>query len=173
MSRLDHNHHDEFLRLFMAYESNLRGFVRSLLFSHEEAREVLQNTAVVLWRKFEPGMSHEAFGRWAFGVARLEALIFRRDRARDRHVFGEDIYELLEHAAAARAQPRDDRRDALDACLRKLRSDQLALVMAAYAPDARIDEVARGIGRTAMAVYKSLHRIRIALAACIRETIQA
>jgi RNA polymerase sigma-70 factor (ECF subfamily) len=163
--------HDEFLRLFMAHEAALRGFLRSLLFSHEEVRDVLQNTAVVLWRKYEPGMSPDAFVRWAFGVARMETLVFRRDRARDRHVFSEDVQELLEQAAAARPAPPDDRRDALDACLQKLSPDNLRLVMASYAPDARIDKVAQSIGRTAMAVYKSLHRIRIALAECIRKTM--
>lgn len=173
MPKADRDHHDEFLRLFMAHEAALRGFLRSLLFSNEEVREVLQDTAVVLWRKYEPGMTPDAFGRWAFGVARMETLAFRRDRARDRHVFGDDIHELLEQTAAARAPADDERRLALEACLEKLPPDKLRLVMAAYAPDARIDEVAKSLGRTAMAVYKSLHRIRMGLAECIEKRMAA
>lgn len=173
MGPADQKHHDEFLRRFLGMEASLRGFLRSLLFSHEEVRDVLQETAVVLWRKHEPGMTDEAFRRWAFGVARMEALAFRRDRARDRHRFGDDVYELLERTAAARAEPTDCRLEALEACLGKLPADQRRLVEAAYAPDARIDELAASLGRTAMAVYKSLHRIRIALAECVGKSLAA
>jgi hypothetical protein len=37
----------------------------------------------------------------------------------------------------------------------------------------RIDDLAVALGRTAMAVYKSLHRVRIALADCVARTIAA
>ncbi len=55
----------------------------------------MQETAVVLLRKFDATMDDQAFARWAFGVARMEVLTFRRDRARDRHRFGEEVFELL------------------------------------------------------------------------------
>lgn len=58
----------------METEESLRVFVRSLLFTHEEAREVMRDIAVVLWRKFEPEMDANSFRRWAFGVARMEVL---------------------------------------------------------------------------------------------------
>jgi len=47
------------------------------------------------WRKFDASMSSESFCRWAFGVAVREALVFRRDRARRWHVFGDDVFEML------------------------------------------------------------------------------
>jgi RNA polymerase sigma-70 factor (ECF subfamily) len=173
MQSSDDDVHDEFLRLFLAHEASLKAFLRSLLFSTEESREVMQDVAVVLWRKFEVGMTPERFRRWAFGVARMEALAFRRDRARDRHAFGDAVYELLEESALAPRAALDARRQALDECLEKLPSYQVRLVRAAYAPGARIDTVAVAIGRTAMAVYKSLQRIRLALADCIEQTMRA
>ena len=42
----------------------------------------------------------------------------------------------------------------------------------AYAPGVRIDELAREAGRTPMALYKSLHRIRMALADCIQKVLK-
>lgn len=171
MSPADNHHHDEFLRQFLAAEPSLRGFLRSLLLSHEEVSEVLQDTAVVLWRKHEPGRTDDAFCRWAFGVARMQALAYRRDRARDRLRFSEEVYALIERTATERTVEPDHRLEALDHCLGKLPPEQRALVAAAYSPDARIDELAAGMGRTAMAVYKSLHRIRIALADCVSKTL--
>jgi RNA polymerase sigma-70 factor (ECF subfamily) len=172
MDPLDRDNHDQFLRLFVENEEALRGFVRSLVPTLDDAREVMQETAAVLWRKFDQLELPQDFRRWAFGVARFEALAFRRDRARDRHVFSEDLISLLEAEATEAGEQSDREEQALQGCLKKLPKAQRELVEVAYAPGARIDELAREAGRTPMALYKSLHRIRMALAACIRESLQ-
>jgi RNA polymerase sigma-70 factor, ECF subfamily len=163
--------HDQFLRLFMGLEESLRVFVRSLLFTHEEEREVMQEVAVVLWRKFDPNMNSDAFCRWAFGVARMEALTFRRDRARDRHTFGDEVFELLSQTVLEHSDSLEAERRALDTCLQKLPEDQRQLVQTAYAPGVKIDHLAAQLGRTAMALYKTLHRIRLTLMDCTRRVL--
>ena len=45
------------------------------------------------------------------------------------------------------------------------------LLEAGYAPGVRMDELARSAGRTPMALYKSLHRIRMTLADCVQLTL--
>jgi RNA polymerase sigma-70 factor (ECF subfamily) len=57
-------------------------------------------------------------------------------------------------------------------CLEKLPANQRELVDAAYAPGQRIDELAPRVGLTAMAVYKRLHRIRMALVDCTRKVMR-
>lgn len=126
----------------------------------------MQEVAVVLWRKFDPEMDSPAFCRWAFGVARMEALSFRRDRARDRHTFGEEVFELLAETVLDQSDTLEAERRALETCLKKLPGDQRQLVQAAYAPGVKIDQLATQLGRTAMALYKTLHRIRLKLMEC-------
>jgi len=87
--------HDSFLRLYVECEESLRGFVRSLLPTLEDAREVMQETAAVLWKKYDQLDDPKNFRRWAFGVARFEVLAYRRDKARDRHIFGEELITQL------------------------------------------------------------------------------
>jgi len=163
--------HDQFLRLFMAHEESLRVFVRSLLFSREEEREVMQEVAVVLWRKFVPDISEGEFCRWAFGVARMEVLAFRRDRARDRHSFSDEVFELLSETVLDQTDALEVERRALEVCLQKLPEAQRQLVQSAYAPGARMDELAQRMGRTTMALYKTLHRIRLTLLDCTRRQL--
>lgn len=172
MGSLDRDNHDQFLRLFVENEEALRGFVRSLVPTLEDAREVMQETAAVLWRKFGELDSPKDFRRWAFGVARFEALAFRRDRARDRHVFGEELISLLETEAAVAGEQSDREERALQSCLKKLPNAQRELVEAAYAPGTRIDELAREAGRTPMSLYKALHRIRMTLADCVQDFLR-
>lgn len=140
MEPADREQHDKFLRLFLEHEESLRLFVRSLLFNHEESREVMQEVAVVLWRKFDDSLDEVTFRRWAFGVARMEALTFRRDRARDRHTFGDDIAKLVERTVQAESPTLERERYALEKCVDKLPVDQRKLVDAAYEPGVKISD---------------------------------
>jgi RNA polymerase sigma-70 factor, ECF subfamily len=165
--------HELFLRLFTTNEAALRAFVRSLVPTRADANDVMQEVALVLWRKFGEYPTGEDFRRWAFGVARFKVLAWQRDHGRDRHVFGDDLTTALADEAAARSDGLAARREALQACLEKLPGDQRQLVDDAYAPGARIDELAARCGQTAMAFYKKLHRIRMALIECTRRVMQA
>ena len=171
MDKEDREHHDQFLMLFMEHQEALRLFVRSLLFNSEESREVMQEVAIVLWRKFDNSLDSLSFRRWAFGVARMEVLAFRRDRARDRHTFGDDIVELLERTALEEADIMEQQRQLLSGCVSKLPADQRELVHAAYEPNVKMSNLADEYGWTAMALYKKLHRIRLQLLDCVRQEL--
>ncbi len=171
MTSDEQQRHDRFLRLFLEHEEALRSFVRALVREREEAREVMQEVAAILWRKFDTLESPEDFRRWAFGIARFEALAAARDRARDRHVFSDALLTQLALEAEQAADALDAEREALHRCMEKLPESQRALVAAAYERGTRIDALATRLGRTAMSLYKTLHRIRLALADCTRREL--
>lgn len=171
MNADEQRRHDRFLRLFVEHEASLHGFVRSLTISREEARDVMQEIAAVLWRKFDELASDADFRRWAFGVARFEALAAGRDRGRDRHRFSDDLLQQLADEAEEAADRLSDEREALNRCLKKLPTPQRKLIAAAYERDVQIAQLAERLGRTAMSLYKALHRIRDALAECVRRVV--
>jgi RNA polymerase sigma-70 factor, ECF subfamily len=171
MSTLNDQNHDRFLRLFTEHEPSVRTFVRSLAPSRTDASEVMQEVAVVLWKKFGEFDVTRDFRKWAFGIARFEMLAFLRDRARDRHVFDEELVARLADEAAG-AEPRHAaQREALEKCLQRLTERQRELVLEAYTKGTRMDELAGRRGQTAMSLYKMLHRIRQALLECVQRTI--
>jgi len=161
----------QFLRLFMASEPAVRGFVRSLVPTLNDTNDVMQEVAIVLWEKFAEYETSEDFRRWAFGVAKFKVLSWQRDRMRDRHVFGLETTELLATESERHAGRLEAQRAALQECLRKLSAEQRALVDSAYAPAVRIDALANHLGSTAMALYKKLHRIRLLLAECAKREL--
>ena len=69
--------HDAFLRLFTRFEGNLRAFVTSLPPTRKRVDDVMQESSVVLWRKFsefdQTGATCD-FLAWAFMIARYEVL---------------------------------------------------------------------------------------------------
>ena len=67
----------------------------------------------------------------------------------------------------------DARREALAECLEKLRKTDRQLVLHRYQEHATTRSVAEALGRSVQGTRKSLHRIRMALLACIERTLAA
>lgn len=162
-----------FVRHFTRHEASLRAFVRSLVFSWDDVDEIMQNTGLVLWRKFSDWDPDTEFMKWACVVARFEVLSWRRDRARDRHVFDEDLIALLAKEAEAGAERFPARRRALEVCLGKLPGPLRRVVLAAYEPGVKLREVAKDLGKSATAFYKTLNRTRAKLRECIQREMAA
>lgn len=174
MTDVDSSQHDDFLRLHATHEPAVRGYVRSLLPTRDDASEVMQEVAIVLWRKFEQLDDPKNFRKWAFGVARIEVMTWRRDRARDRHVFSDELADVLAEEAAStiRDERSESQRRALEFCLQKLPADKQRLLQRAYDGDTRIDRLAEELNRSAMSLYKVLHRLRLKMVECTRQFIE-
>lgn len=158
----------EFLRLFVKHEEALRSFARVLLPTWEAVDDVMQEASVVMWKKLGQLESADGFLPWAKVIVRFEALRRRREHARDRHVFGEEVLELLANEAAAIPEAHWEReRAALRDCLAQLAAHHRELVLAPYAGDGRVLALAEQSGRSANSLYKLLGRLREKLMLCV------
>jgi RNA polymerase sigma-70 factor (ECF subfamily) len=108
-------------------------------------------------------------------ITRFEVLKFRRKMARDRHVFHENVMELLAGAAEELdgSGRSEDYRNALQECIKALPEKSRRLIRAAYADDRTIREVADDVGQSATAFYKTLNRIREKLRQCVQQRLDA
>lgn len=165
--------HELFLTVFTANEPAIRAFVRRLVPTQQDAADVMQGVALVLWRKFPELEERDQFRKWAFGVARYETLAWLRDKARDRLVLADDLLNTVALESSEIENQLSAQREALEGCLKKLPSEKRTLVLAAYAPDVRMQDVAEQSGRTVGAFYQWLHRMRVRLLECTRRSLQA
>ena len=172
MNTSEDQNYEDFVRLFTRHEPPLRAFVRSLLPTWDDVDEVMQETSLVLWRKWADFDPATDFTKWGCVVARFEVLKHRRRKARDRHVFAPDLIEMLAEEGADEVEILDSQRKALDACLQQLPDNQRRIVMAAYAPGRTIKETADQTGKSATALYKTLNRIRTALLQCVDNSLR-
>lgn len=163
--------HEDFLRLFMRHEPELRAFVRACLPRAGDVDQVMQEVSLVAWRKFSTLAEAVEFPRWACVIARYEILKFRRALARDRLVLDEDIVEKLATEGAEEMSLRHQQLNALDACIAKLPRDRRELALAAYAPENSMKELAAQVGRTEGSLYQLLARIRQELLRCVEITL--
>ena len=167
--------YEAFLRLFTRCEGNLRGFVASLLPTWEGVDEVMQESSIVLWRKFAcfDQSDESGFLDWAFMIARYEVLKYRRRRATDRLQFSDHVFELLATTAESITATQDERLRLLRECVTNLEPAQLELVKAVYEDGAAIKDVAEQVGRSPTGLYKALARIRNRLATCVQGKLGA
>jgi RNA polymerase sigma-70 factor (ECF subfamily) len=171
MSPAETERHRLFLRSFTAHEPAIRAHVRRLVPARADADDVMQEVSVVLWEKFDTFREGADFRAWAFGVARYEVLAWLRDRGRDRLVLDEEVIAKIALETTADEPHLDRQREALEHCMKKVPDDQRDLLMKAYQPDSRIQDVAQASGRTVAGFYQWLHRIRKTLLECIRRAL--
>ncbi|MEJ6645282.1 MAG: sigma-70 family RNA polymerase sigma factor [Akkermansiaceae bacterium] len=172
MALQEDQRYELFIQRFTSYEQDLRRFIRSLVPTWTDTDEVLQQTAMVIWRKFEQYDADTTFMKWACVIARFEALSYRRKMARDRLVFREDVLNLMADEGVEELDRGRPRHDALVECLSEMPEKQKQFVLLAYTPGVKVKELAEEAGSSAAAYYMRLKRLRRQLMDCVEGKIQ-
>jgi RNA polymerase sigma-70 factor, ECF subfamily len=153
-------------------QTQIFGFIYSLVRNFDDADDLFQQTSLVLWMKYEQFDSSRSFVAWACGVARFEVANFLRGRHRRRCVFSDDFSDLLIDAHAEFEHERlEERRAVLSECMKKLRPCDQELLQACYGESVRIPEVARKWERSIQSIHNSLSRIRRSLFECVQRRL--
>jgi RNA polymerase sigma-70 factor (ECF subfamily) len=164
----------EFAELLRLHQGRLYGYIHSLVRDLDDADDLFQQSAVILWNKFDDFDRARSFFSWACGIARFEVANFVRSRGRRKLYFTDELnLMLIEAAEQLPPQESEDRREALQECLEKLRTRDRELLRACYGDeDDSITAVADKRGRSSHSVYNSLRRIRRSLSECIERTMR-
>jgi RNA polymerase sigma-70 factor (ECF subfamily) len=157
---------DDFVRRLVGAQGALRGFILAHIQDLNLAEDVLQDVSVALWKKIETYQPDRPFLNWALGVARNEVLHSRRDSARSRLVFEEDLIQKVAERYEALEPDLENRRTALRHCIAKLPEHYREAVHQRYVEARPVGEVARRLERSEGAVHMLLTRIRAALLEC-------
>jgi RNA polymerase sigma-70 factor (ECF subfamily) len=162
----------EFARHLRSIQTRLYSCIHSLTRDLNDADDLFQQTALILWKKFDDFDRDRSFFSWACGIARLEVRNFLRSRGRQRLYFSDDLNLLLiEAQEALTSDEEEERREALAKCITKLRERDRELLMECYQDQKGVNEAAGSRGRSPQSVYNSLRRIRRALYECIDRTL--
>src|SRR5262245_16710123 len=85
----------EFAELLRRDQTRLYGYIHSLVLDLNDADDLLQQTTLILWKKFGGFDRDRSFFAWACGIARLEVANFLRSRGRQRLYFSDELNLLL------------------------------------------------------------------------------
>lgn len=156
-----------FLSLFLRSEREIFRYVAALVPSVADAEDIVQQTAIALWEKFDAYDPNQPFTPWAcrFALNKAKQWIERRQRWQALLEGG-----LAEELAQRREELRPElevRLKHLEGCLNKLPGEQRSLVEGYYYRRDSIEKLAETSSRTVAATYKTLQRVRQALQSCI------
>jgi RNA polymerase sigma-70 factor, ECF subfamily len=160
------------MRLFGQARSHVYACILSLLPRAVDADEVLQETTLILWRKFDEFRNGGDFTRWACGIAYNQARKFRREKARTGLQFSDILMERIATVREEHIELLESRRQVLADCLQKLSPRDRELIEHYQTVGTSIKQVADRLNRPVNTIYKALKRVRLALFECVDRTLR-
>ena len=163
--------HERFTRLLLEHEPRILRYVLMFVPNHADGREIVQETAVAMWRQFAEFDPDRSFATWARGFARVQIMRFRRSEQRRQRLSQEATDALILHEENMKATEWDEREAFLNDCLQSLPGAQRQLLEDYYFQHVSVESLAVSRSQTVAAVYKSLQRIRQSLLTCIEKKL--
>lgn len=156
-----------FLSLFLRSEREIFRYVAALVPNVADAEDIVQQTAMVLWEKFDLYDPNQPFTPWACRFALNKAKQWIERRQRWQALLEGGLAEELARRREELQPELDGRLKHLEGCLNKLPAEQRSLVEGYYYRRDPVDRLAAMSNRTVAATYKTLQRARQALQRCI------
>ena len=160
----------EFIGLLTNHQEVIRAYIVSQLPGCPEIRDILQEVNIILWERMKDFQRGSNFGAWACTIAHYKILDYRKRQKKNRFlVFSDELASTL----GAEYHPLDpgvldDKRNALQYCLKKLSSKEKSLLDARYSsPSGGIERLAQETGRSRASLRVTLSRLRAGLRDCM------
>ena len=163
---------EEFILDLTQNQQRLFGFLFKRLADREQAREVLQQTNLVLCRKagdYQPGTN---FPAWAITVARYQLMSYRSTQARNRLVFSDQVERLIDKEEEEAPPFTTQCLAHLRHCLQALSLDNRDLLDNRYDAGHSIKQISKSLNRSEGSIKIKLHRLRRILMDCIQGRLQ-
>ncbi len=170
---LDEERQVRFTQLWTEAQPAVSAYVRAIVRDSHVSKDIVQNTAIVLLRKFVEWDSQREFLPWAMGFAKFEVLAHRRDVARNRLLFDEALLEAITESWPTAVSELSLEQSALHDCLETLPPKARKIVRLRYFEELKMKQVAEQVGSSAGAARIALMRIRRQLLDCVNRRLQA
>lgn len=164
---------EEFLELYASCEHRLYAYIVMLIGNPVDARDILQDTALTLWQKYDEFDRSRPFFAWAHEFARYRTLRYRQIHANDAPTLEPEALNALAARFVDDEGNRDDLySDALPGCIEELSDGDRELIQLRYAGGVAVKMLAEKLNRSENAVSQSLARVRRLLRKCVEKNIR-
>ena len=161
----------EFFRLFVDNQNKIYSYILALMPNRTDADDIFQETAAIMWRKFESFKLGTDFTAWGVKVAYFQIQDYRRQRSKSRVRYSSRTLEVISDHLQAQRQERDVRIGYLGDCLTRLSEKDQKLIQLKYSQKITTRKLATMVGRSVDGLYKSIARIHGLLLECIQRMV--
>lgn len=159
-----------FVELLTQHQRRVYGFIYTLVPNPADAEDLLQQTSLLLWQKFNEFDLNSSFPAWACRIAHFLILNHLREKRRSRVVFSDQLVSRLAEMRHSQEEVYLSDRTVLAGCMEELSESDRNLIKLCYSAKQNIKATAAALNRPATSVYMSLVRIRRLLMDCIQRT---
>lgn len=99
---------ERFLKLFVPNQNRIYAFILSLVANRSDADDIMQETTVVMWRKFHKFTLGSNFASWGVRIAHYTILDFRKRNRNAPLQFNDRIFEAFKTCAVSMIDDTDD-----------------------------------------------------------------
>ncbi len=167
--------HAAFMEMFLSCQHDIRAFVAAGLYGWDHVDDIMQEMAVILWKKFDDYDDSHSFGAWARGIARNLLLQHYEKQGKQSRLLSDDALHAIEQAFYRQEEAlmdRDQEQQALHFCLDQLSERMREMIQLRYHQDMGIHQIAQQTGGKYEAVKKALARVRKQLIGCCERHLQ-
>jgi RNA polymerase sigma-70 factor (ECF subfamily) len=170
---LDDSKAELLVRLLTGHQEEMYRHIFALLPHEEDARDVLQETAVALFRKFSEFDETKPFLPWAYRFAEFEVMKQRERNRRQTRLLDPELIRQLAREREQHEATLHERLQALEQCLAGLPQADRDLIRKRYQSESRIDDLVRQSGTSRRTLFRNLDRVRRVLLDCITTRLAA
>lgn len=167
MSSEPQTNFENLVLLLSQHQEALFRYIYSLMPCEADARDILQETSLALYRKGSQFDSTRPFLPWAFRFAYLQVQKHREKTARSPLLFSEDVIDLLSSERAHIEDQLNERLQLLDHCLQKLSAREKALVTSRYAQRESAETIMQRFAMSRRTLFRNLELLRQRLHQCV------
>jgi len=170
---LEKNYNEQFVSLLLSHHRRIYGFILTLVPSLSDADDIMQETALVMCRKFDDFQPGTSFIAWALAIARNRVIMYKRKNKSLLQAFDDNTLTMLAKYAAPGIENMDERVSAVESCIDKLKEKDRQLIKNRYEQGSKIKDIAINIGRSPQVMYKTFARIHNSIRLCVQQAIKA
>ena len=165
-------HAETLVLLLTQHQESLFRYIFSLVPCEADARDVLQETSLSLYRKSDQYDAARPFLPWAYRFAYMQVQKHREKSARSPLLFSEDVMDLLANERSHLEGHLDERLRLLDGCLQKLSAQDKELVTSRYAQRQSAAVMMQRFGMSRRTLFRNLESLRARLHDCVTRHLQ-
>lgn len=162
----------QFAYLMMKNKDALYRYLFSMHPWVDEVDDLLQDTAMTLWKKIDEYDTEREFLPWALRVAYFEVLRWRKHMRKRRFLLSDELVNKLSAGASEQDDLDEARFAALQDCLAKLPEKQRDIVKRRYGTEGTLKELAGQLNISVHKVYHVLDAARSALVECVEKALK-
>ena len=156
-----------FFGLFMTSQKSIYAFILASVRNFDDANDILQDTATIMWRRFHTFHTDTSFEAWGISIARNLIKQYFRARKRARLQFDQDLIEEITKTTLSKIDFLDKRLEALKKCCERLTQSNRNLLDMRYSKTMTVKEIADVLGKPVQGMYKVFARLQDSLQRCI------